>query len=98
VDNWGEDFNDFSDTAAAVHLLDLVISIDTSVAHLAGAMGKTVWLLLPKVPDWRWLLERSRSPWYPTMHLFRQSADTGWSRVVARLVSALERWRIGMTR
>ena len=93
VTNWGEDFKDFSDTAAAVHCLDLVISIDTSVAHLAGAMGKPVWILLPMVPDWRWLLERSQSPWYPTMHLFRKSRTQGWSRVVAHLISALERWR-----
>lgn len=97
VTNWGADFKDFSDTAAAVHCLDLVISIDTSVAHLAGAMGKPVWVLLPVVPDWRWLLERSQSPWYPTMHLFRQSRATGWGRVVAHLTSALEQWRKEMT-
>ncbi|MEJ2040118.1 MAG: hypothetical protein P8X55_14475, partial [Desulfosarcinaceae bacterium] len=93
VINWGPEFKDFSDTAAAVECLDLVVSIDTSVAHLAGALGKPVWILLPMVPDWRWLLERSQSPWYPTMHLFRQSRYTGWSRVVAHLASALERWR-----
>jgi Flp pilus assembly protein TadD len=91
--NWGEEFIDFSDTAAAVDCLDLIISIDTSVAHLAGAMGKPVWILLPIVPDWRWMLERSQTPWYPTMHLFRQSKARGWPYVVAHLSSALERWR-----
>jgi tetratricopeptide (TPR) repeat protein len=93
VVNWGEEFEDFSDTAAAVECLDLIISIDTSVAHLAGAMGKPVWILLPAVPDWRWLLERSRTPWYPSAHLFRQSRDGNWSRVIAHMSASLERWR-----
>ena len=65
ISNWGQTFDDFSDTAAAVACLDLVISIDTSVAHLAGAMGKPVWVLLPMVPDWRWMLERAHSPLVP---------------------------------
>jgi tetratricopeptide (TPR) repeat protein len=93
VINWGEMFADFSDTAAAVECLDLVISIDTSVAHLAGAMGKPVWVLLPAVPDWRWLLERSQTPWYPSAHLFRQSRDGSWGRVIAHMSASLEQWR-----
>ncbi len=68
----GSEFSDFSDTAAAISNLDLVISVDTSVAHLAGALGKPVWLLLPFAADWRWLTARSDSPWYPTARLFRQ--------------------------
>ena len=73
---------DFADTAAIVANLDLVISIDTSVAHLAGAMGKPVWVLLHKSPDWRWMLDREDSPWYPTARLFRQSTLGNWQDVV----------------
>ncbi len=76
---------DFADTAAIVANLDLVISIDTSVAHLAGAMGKPVWILLYKSADWRWLLDREDSPWYPTARLFRQSTLGNWQDVVARV-------------
>jgi hypothetical protein len=76
---------DFADTAAIVAHLDLVISIDTSVAHLAGAMGKPVWILLNNSPDWRWMLDREDSPWYPTARLFRQSALGNWQDVVARV-------------
>jgi hypothetical protein len=93
VVNWGEAFEDFSDTAAAVECLDLIISVDTSVAHLAGALGKEVWILLPAVPDWRWLLERSQTPWYPTAHLFRQPLGDDWSRTIARISASLELWR-----
>ena len=76
---------DFADTAALIANLDLVISIDTAAAHLAGAMGKPVWTLLPFVPDWRWLLGRDDSPWYPTMRLFRQPAPGDWERVMGRV-------------
>ena len=76
---------DFADTAAIAANLDLVISIDTSVAHLAGAMGKPVWVILSKSADWRWLLDREDSPWYPTAHLFRQSTLGNWQDVVARV-------------
>jgi ADP-heptose:LPS heptosyltransferase len=76
---------DFADTAAIVANLGLVISIDTSVAHLAGAMGKPVWILLHKSPDWRWLLDREDSPWYPTARLFRQSTLGNWQDVMARV-------------
>jgi len=81
----GQDFGDFADTAAVVAMLDLVIAVDTSVAHLAGAVGKAVALLVPFAPDFRWLLERTDSPWYPTMRLFRQSAIGDWSGPLERL-------------
>jgi hypothetical protein len=80
---------DFDETAALIQNLDLVIAVDTSVAHLAGALGKPTWLLLPYVPDWRWLLERSDSPWYPTMRLFRQPTLSDWPSVIAAVASAL---------
>jgi ADP-heptose:LPS heptosyltransferase len=80
---------DFADTAAIVANLDLVISIDTSVAHLAGAMGKPVWVILSTSADWRWLLEREGSPWYPSSHLFRQSTLGNWRDVVTRVEGEL---------
>jgi ADP-heptose:LPS heptosyltransferase len=85
----GQLFADFSETAAVVAALDLVISVDTSVAHLTGALGKPVWILLPFVPDWRWLIDREDSPWYPTARLFRQSADRRWEPVLDRVKYAL---------
>ena len=90
VFNWGKEFHDFDDTAAAIENLDLVISIDTAVAHLAGAMGKPTWLLLPRVPDWRWLLLRSDTPWYPSMRLFRQKKFGEWGSVVHEICESLE--------
>jgi hypothetical protein len=81
----GQQFADFADTAAVISVLDLVVSVDTAVAHLAGAMGKVVALLLPFSPDFRWLLDRTDSPWYPTMRLFRQSALGDWGGVIERL-------------
>jgi tetratricopeptide (TPR) repeat protein len=77
--------DDFTDTAAAVTLMDLVISVDTSVAHLAGALGKPVWVLLPLCPDWRWLSDREDSPWYPTARLFRQPAIGDWASVITQV-------------
>ena len=85
-----EDLVNFNTTAAIITQLDLVITIDTSVAHLAGAMGKPVWVLLPAVADWRWLLAREDSPWYPTMRLFRQSQPGDWSMVLERVNKELD--------
>ncbi|HEX4408531.1 MAG TPA: tetratricopeptide repeat-containing glycosyltransferase family protein [Xanthobacteraceae bacterium] len=81
----GPEFQDFTDTAAVLSLLDLVITVDTSVAHLAGAMGKATAVLLPFSPDFRWLLERTDSPWYPTMRLYRQNAIGDWETPLERL-------------
>ena len=83
---------DFADTAGLVDNLDLVICVDTSVAHLAAAMGKPVWLLLPFAPDWRWMLEREDSPWYPSVRLFRQQVAGDWGAVLLALRGELEAW------
>jgi tetratricopeptide (TPR) repeat protein len=80
---------DFADTAAIIAQLDLVITVDTAVAHLAGAMGKPVWVLLPRVPDFRWLLDRATSPWYPAARLFRKSQAEAWDTVIAAVASEL---------
>jgi len=92
-----DEINDFSDTAALIDNLDLVISVCTSVAHLSGAMGKNTWVLLQQRADWRWLLDRSDSPWYPTATLFRQSSLNDWTSVVAevreKLIELAERHR-----
>jgi Flp pilus assembly protein TadD len=85
--------HDYADTAALVSQLDLVISVDTSVAHLAGALGCPVWVLLPYAPDWRWLLGRTDSPWYPTMRLFRQPQPGDWAAVVREVGVALAEFR-----
>ena len=81
--------NDFSDTAAIIQALDLVISIDSAVAHLTGALGKPVWVLLPFRPDWRWLLDREDSPWYASARLFRQATAGDWQTVFIRVKQAL---------
>lgn len=85
------DIHDFADLGAAMSCLDLVISVDTAPAHLAGALGLPVWTLLPWAPEWRWLLEREDTPWYPTMQLFRQPTRGNWGDVVTRVVEELER-------
>jgi tetratricopeptide (TPR) repeat protein len=89
VTDWAHELKDFSDTAALMANLDLVITIDTAAAHLAGAMGKPVYVLLPKFATWRWLLDRDDSPWYPTMRLFRQNKPGDWQSAIARLIGAL---------
>jgi tetratricopeptide (TPR) repeat protein len=86
----GEELGDFAATAAAITPLDLVITVDTAVAHLAGALGKPVWIMLPFAADWRWLVERADSPWYPTGRLFRQRAARDWAELVGRVQRALE--------
>ncbi len=81
----------FGHTAAVIENLDLIISVDTSVAHLAGAMGKLVWILLPFLPDWRWMLNRNDSPWYPTMKLFRQRKAGDWKGVFEDVITELQK-------
>ncbi len=82
---------DMADTAALVERLDLVIAVDTAVAHLAGALGRPVWVLLPFAPDWRWLLEREDSPWYPSARLFRQPRPGDWGSVMERVGAELRK-------
>lgn len=91
IPHLGDRVNDFADTAALIHLMDAVISIDTAVAHLAGALGKVTWILLPFAADWRWLLDRSDSPWYPTARLFRQRAVGNWGAPLAELKREISR-------
>jgi tetratricopeptide (TPR) repeat protein len=87
--DWTDELADFGETAALIENLDLVITIDSAVAHLAGAMGKPVWVLIAYVPDWRWQSERIDSPWYPTMRLFRQPALGDWRTPIAKVASEL---------
>ena len=89
---FGDALSDFSEAAALVSCLDLVISVDSGMAHLAGALGKPVWVLLRHTPDWRWLLDRDDSPWYPTARLFRQRRHDDWNEVVARVAVELQRF------
>jgi tetratricopeptide (TPR) repeat protein len=102
VPAWAEDLasglGDFADTAAAISALDLVVTADTAVAHLAGALGKPVFILLPRVCDWRWLDARADSPWYPTARLFRQQEANGWDRVVTEVVQAIGQFPASLSR
>ena len=93
--HFGELLEDFSDTAALCQCMDVIVSVDTSVAHLAGALGRPVWILLPSPPDWRWLLARTDSPWYPSATLYRQDHCGEWTAVLKRLGSELhtKRWQ-----
>ena len=84
------ELGDFADTAALISALDLVITVDTSVAHLAGALGKPVWVMLPFAPDFRWMLRREDSPWYPSMRLFRQQRSGDWDGVIAKISQTLQ--------
>jgi len=81
----GGELDDFTDTAAALSTVELLICVDTSIAHLAGALGRPALVLLPFQPDWRWTLDRDRSPWYPALKLFRQPRAGDWASVVARV-------------
>ena len=83
------ELTNFGETAAVIENLDLIITVDTSMGHLSGALGKPVWILVPKAADWRWMLERSDSPWYPSARLFRQDKPGQWEPVLAALRSAL---------
>ena len=89
VTDLAPELGDFADTAAAIANIDLVISVDTAVAHLAGALGTMVWTLLPFNPDWRWMLGRDDSPWYPSMRLFRQEKRKDWEGVIERVAAEL---------
>jgi ADP-heptose:LPS heptosyltransferase len=93
VESLGDDFDSgpdaFIDTAAAMSNLDLIITPDTSIAHLAGALGRPTWVALRYVPDWRWLLDRDDSPWYPTMRLFRQGSEGDWKSAISKIEQEL---------
>jgi ADP-heptose:LPS heptosyltransferase len=97
IKNYSRSLVDFSDTAALIVHMDLVISVDTSVAHLTGALGKPLWLLLPFHADFRWLRERDDSPWYPTAKLFRQPSDGDWHAVASQVVKELAAWLAART-
>jgi len=92
ADPW---LKDFTDTAGLIAELDLVVTVDTGIAHLAGAMGKPVWTMLPFTPDWRWMLGREDTPWYPTMRLFRQKIPKDWPEAIARVVAELRKYISG---
>jgi hypothetical protein len=83
--NLGPELRDFGDTMAVLECLERVVVVDTSVGHLAGAMGKEASVMLPYAPDWRWLLDRTDSPWYPTLRLFRQGPDRRWDAVIGSI-------------
>jgi hypothetical protein len=87
--DWTDELMDFADSAALAAALDLVIGVDTSMVHLAAALGQPVWLLSRFDPEWRWLLERDDSPWYPTLRQFRQPALGDWDSVIANVAEAL---------
>jgi hypothetical protein len=87
--DYSAELTDFGETAALIANLDLVITVDTAMGHLTGALGKPVWIMLPKAADWRWMLDRSDSPWYPTARLFRQTTPGAWDPVVAEVAAAL---------
>jgi hypothetical protein len=91
VTHLGAALTDFADTAAVLAHCDLVVTVDTAVAHLAGAMGKRVWVLVPFAPDWRWGLHGEMTPWYPTASLFRQPKPGDWGSVIARAAAELTR-------
>ncbi len=88
----GNETESFANLAAAIANLDMVISCDTAIAHLAGTLGAATYVLLPKFADWRWLLDREDSPWYPTMRLFRQTRYRQWEDVFERMADELKNW------
>jgi hypothetical protein len=95
IRHFGPLLADFGQTAGLVENVDLVISVDTSIAHLAGALWRPLWILLPHAPDWRWMLERADTPWYPQARLFRQHRAKDWSTVIGAVERALEEFLAG---
>ena len=91
IHHYGDLQTDFADAAAIIDNVDLVISVDTSVAHLAAAMGKETWIILPHAADWRWMIDRNDSPWYPTAKLYRQKKQDDWTNVIYEIRSTLSR-------
>jgi tetratricopeptide (TPR) repeat protein len=89
IRHYGDEINDFADTAALCELMDVVVGVDTSAAHLSGALGRPTWILLPHIPDWRWMLGRDDSPWYPSAKLYRRGRDVDWAEVLDRVKSDL---------
>jgi len=89
--DWTDQFSNFSD-APLIANMDLIITVDTSVAHLAGALGRPVWMMLQFVPDWRWLLDGDESAWYPSMRLFRQPTRGDWRGVIKLVAESLSLW------
>lgn len=89
VANITQELKDFGESAAIIMHLDLIVCVDTAIAHLAGALGRPVWVMLPKPADWRWQFERADCPWYPSMRLFRQPRPGAWDAVIATVVEAL---------
>jgi ADP-heptose:LPS heptosyltransferase len=85
-----DELHDYACTAALISAMDLIISVDTSVVHLAGALGKKIWVLLPLLPDWRWMLEREDRPWYPSARLFRQRSKRDWSGLIDNVIAELQ--------
>ena len=94
IERLSNEIRDFEDTAAILMVADLLISVDSAPVHLAGALGRPTWVMLPFVPDWRWLLNRDDTPWYPSLHLFRQPARNDWASVCERLKAELQKWKI----
>ena len=91
IKHFGTELNDFTDTAALTQLMDLVISVDTSVAHLAATLSIPTWILIAYSPDWRWLLDRTDSPWYPSVKLYRQTELNSWDTALKQVKLDLEK-------
>jgi hypothetical protein len=96
--DWTDELGDFAETAALIENLDLVIAVDTSVAHVAGALGKPIWLMNRFNTCWRWLLDREDSPWYPTARIFRQPSYGDWTSVIESVATALRLWSDGVVK
>src|SRR5262249_3268854 len=97
VQHIGDELADFSDTAAVLALCDLVISVDTAPVHLAGALGRPLWVLVPFAPGWRWTLDGETTPWYPTARLLRKPSPGGWAPVIPRVAVALTQGPVSST-